>query len=246
MTMRCLSIAFASLTRPAVHRITPEAGLTAFTIRSHRKIPARLPTRPLIQTRTMPITLTARTMREMPSMRGTIHFFMSATITARQTLAQTRFRSVITPTARRIVTTLCTRFVESALRTPRNCGPTLCHHRCPLATLTIRKTRRVRVLVDAALLVLTPNTLFGSAIRARRQRRARRRTWQRIFARPISEHTTLTLLVVPMALSVRQTRMTTVQLLTHGRRIVRTLVQRCNRMRWHCHTILMSISTLLL
>lgn len=106
MAVSGLAVALAFLADSAVDRTSPESGFAAFTVGTGREVLAGLKAGMMVGTGAVAIALAARAVREVPPIGLALHFVLGTTIAAWQTLAETRFGTVVTPTACGVVTAL--------------------------------------------------------------------------------------------------------------------------------------------
>lgn len=164
-------------------------------------------------------------MSKVPVVRWAFHEFGGSGVTSVHALAKARLRSIVTPAASRVVAAKRTSLVERALREAGRRRSALAWQRRPLSALAVRKAGRVCVLVNAPLLVLTPNAILLRAICAAGERRARRRAGQCLVARAIPQEHAFIMFHAPKAHRVGHARLAIVQLPAEGLALLGTLVE---------------------
>lgn len=120
VAMLRLAVALALLARPSVHRVPEITRLALLTVTARRQVATRLHARLPILAGAVPVALTLRTVGKVPPMHQTLHLLVRPSITSWETLAQSRHRTIVTPTTRGIISALRTRSIKPALTLPRH------------------------------------------------------------------------------------------------------------------------------
>ena len=175
VAVRRLPVALARLALAPVDRVAPVPLDAVLTLVARRQVPARQARARVGDAARVPVALAQGTRGEVPPVRRArarwqrVRVEGGTRVPSGHTLAEARLGAVVAPAASRVVAALGARRVEAALGVLAAIAtPALAADCRPLAALTVGEARRVRVLVDAAALVLAPNALLLGTVETRR------------------------------------------------------------------------------